>query len=152
MFFLFNQLFNRKPKKCFCSSMNFIAKAFPVLTQDLSLKYGKKNQMILWGYPSLQVVLRLFYISNRITVPVGVVRALPTEWKLKISVMSAVISSTESKYRIRVGKMRMVSFDCALNREKSIVGVEDRSGRSDKFDFNLIVLLCISQITTSTPL
>ena len=48
--------------------------------------------------------------------------------------------------------MRMVSFDCALNREKSIVGVEDRSGRSDKFDFNLIVLLCISQITTSTPL
>ena len=59
--------------------MNFIAKAFPVLTQDLSLKYGKKNQMILSGYPSLQVVLRLVYISNGIAVPVGVVRALPTE-------------------------------------------------------------------------
>ena len=59
--------------------------------------------------------------------------------------MSGVISSTESKYRIRVGKIRMVSSDSALNREKSIVGVEDRSGRSNKFDFNLIVLLCISQ-------
>ena len=59
--------------------------------------------------------------------------------------MSGVISSTESKYRIRVGKMRMVSSDSALNREKSIVGVENRTGRSNKFDFSLIVLLCISQ-------
>ena len=52
--------------------MNLIAKAFPVLTQDLSRKYGKKNQMILSGYPSLQVVLRLVYISKGIAVPVGV--------------------------------------------------------------------------------
>ena len=59
--------------------------------------------------------------------------------------MSGVISSTESNYKIRFGKMRMVSSDSALNREKSIVGVEDRTGRSNKFDFSLIVLLCISQ-------
>ena len=58
--------------------MNFIAKAFPVLAHGLSLDYGKR-QIILLGYPSLQVVLGLVYISDGVGFAVGVVRALPTE-------------------------------------------------------------------------
>ena len=97
--------------------MSFIANAFPVLTHSLSLNYEKtktKKQKTsnLLGYPSLQAVLRLVSTSDGIGVVVGVVRALPTGWKLKIRVMSGVISST-------AGRIRTASFssDCALDAD-----------------------------------
>ena len=70
--------------------------------------------------------LRLVFTS----VGVGVVRALMTWWKLKIGVITGVISSTESESE-ELERFHFLRFRLRL-RENYIVGVGSRSGRTNQ--------------------
>ena len=55
-----------------------------------------KRKIIFSGYLYLQFVLRLVFTCDGVRVVIVVVRAPPTESKLKIGVISGVISTMES--------------------------------------------------------
>ena len=63
-----------------------------------------KRKIIFSGYLYLQFVLRLVFTCDGVRVVIGVVRAPPTESKLKIGVISRVISGVISTMESDLGE------------------------------------------------